>query len=236
MAAPRNNGIDHVKFCEHSRIIYWWPVWFFGYILGLLNRIYGDMYVFDQLEAGANWHSLLNLIYIIGIIFIIYVTNIRTSTTIALLVLAFVIIIVLLLVIFGGSGVIMKQVPSFSVYMNSKFYFTFSTGLLLIWAFTVFIVDQWVSAYLHAGSVTIKRLRSKKVYTMEGMIVSMTNDDFPCHHILGFGLMGDVELVAGAEKERQRIRISNAAFVGRKVEDARRMIAESTNLAPPGVN
>lgn len=137
-----NDETQGLAFSRRNRIVYWWPVWLFGYFLGLVNLSYGDHAVIKQLETGANWHSLLNLIYVFLILFVIFFTSVKTNAITVLLAIAFFVILGLLAYLIAGPDVIVEYIPSFSVFMNARFYFTFSTGLLFVWLFAVFIVGQ----------------------------------------------------------------------------------------------
>lgn len=230
MSEPESQqmGVFRVRLCGHSSTFYWWPVWFFGYILGLLTFVSGDQNLLNDIELyGANWHSLLNLLYICLILFVLYFKDNKTQG----LVHTFIITSAIILIIFGvyftmSCGVLPRNISSFLVFMNTSFFFTFSTGLLAIWLFVVFGIDQQSVWYLQPGLVIHQqKFASTRVTTMEGLTVTMTRDDWPCHFILGLGLMGDIRLVIGATG--QSIIIPNVANVSRKMREARVLLLSS---------
>jgi hypothetical protein len=225
MADEKRMQVTSVKFCGHNPIIYWWPIWLFGYVLGIASLFYDQRALFERVCNGeASWHTLVNLSYLALILFVFYFTNVHTEKMAALLAIA-IIIIVFLAAFLLGVGKYISYIPGFRVFMNSNFYFTFATGVLGIWAFVVFWVDQVEAWYLYPGSVVHSvRFQKDKTYTMEGLTISVGRDDIPCHFVLGLGMLGDVEMEVGQDKERQHVVIRNVSNVWRKNRQAHEFI------------
>jgi hypothetical protein len=215
---------DRIKFCQHSALIFWWPVWFSGYILGLLSTIFGDK-AFELIKHHtANWLTLLNLLYVGLILFVVYFTNVKTSSMHMLVYVLTTVSLVLITWLILRETDAFKYVPSmpnFLVFMNANFYFTFSTGLLLIWMLVVFIIDPRNAWYVEYGTVVHRESGiMHSAAMMEGFDVSFRRNDFPCQSVLGMRLIGDVTLTNAAKTHN----IPNVAFVHRKVNDAKGMI------------
>ena len=221
-----NNG-TRVTFTSYSQLIYWWPLWVFGYIMAGITYSFGDSYIFNNIiQHGANWYTWLNLLYTSMLLFVIYSTNVRVEGVFALLILLIFVTVVLTLTILFDVTAFAKSIPAFSLFMNTRFFLVFSVGLSTIWLITVLFVDQhrnkWV---LEPGLVKEMSFGSTKIDTMEGLKVGVSRNNFPCHYLLGFGLMGDVELKVGPDQ--RSVTILNVARVGRKRYEAELLIGAS---------
>src|SRR5262245_24077319 len=54
---PGPSGSNEIKLYSHSSIVYWWPVWVVGFILGIMTRFSGERIVVvpGDAETSRNW-------------------------------------------------------------------------------------------------------------------------------------------------------------------------------------
>jgi hypothetical protein len=187
----------------HSKILFWWPVWVFGYFMAFRT------YFFEDLSNGVNQnivttHNELSLVFILILLFVITFTNMKLPPTLSLI---FILVsaIIIILIKTGSSVKILPFIfHSAKVSMNFWFYFTVSTGLLLLWLVSAYIYDRNTIWIVKRGQVVIRYIYSQA----DDEIINATNatfvrkfDDFVCHWILGFGLVGDLYMNIGGRKE-----------------------------------
>lgn len=191
----KSNDENVLKIIGHSKIIYWWPAWFFGYTIAAIAYFFGDQYLFSLIKSnGANWYTLLNFMYILLLLFIITVTNIKMELLPTIIVFMLIFIIYIALIAFSEHFNLLKDVPGFFVFVNKNFYIAFSTGLLIVWLVSVFIVDRLTVWELQPGVLIHRRRVSRQVirYNLEGAGADISKNDVPCHAVLGLGAMGDI--------------------------------------------
>jgi hypothetical protein len=63
-----------VKIYSHSTLLYWWPAWAFGFVVGMLNLGQERFLLSDQ---HVNANSALGLSYISMLLLLIIFTNVR---------------------------------------------------------------------------------------------------------------------------------------------------------------
>jgi hypothetical protein len=177
-----------IKIIGHSKIIYWWPVWLFGYILAVYAAI-------DSAPSStASWHTFINFLYICLMLFIITVTNIKLDLMRTVIVILLVVILLGAIFLIFGHISLVKDIPAFLVFMNASFFIVFSTGLLFIWLASLFVIDRLTVWVLKPGSRwLIQRSFSGKIdHNLNDAAAHPIVDDIPCHKILGLGCMGDI--------------------------------------------
>lgn len=218
-ANQRNSGNTDqasVKIHGHSRIIYWWPVWLFGFVLAAINSGFGDKELFERLTTeGASWHTVLSLCYLSLILFIIVITNVRAHPRNALLI-VLACAVMLLLMYLGLNDKIFPHVPALLVFVNVKFLLIFSACLFIIWLVVITVIDPRYYSEVKSGELVHSELLKGHGVTLEEVVIRMKRDDW-CHFILGLGMFGDVEI----GKPNELKSWEDVFMVSRKVEEAR---------------
>jgi hypothetical protein len=187
---------------QHSNLLYWWPLWLYGYVCAALTYAFGIG--IKELAATASPGAPVKVIlfypspwmgisYIGLILFIAIFTNVRARGVYSF---------VLLLLAAGLSWLILK-IPGIEmafgwaslvrVYLNLAFYMAFSTLLLLVWLFVIVFVDHFTWWRFSPGQVIEEHRIGQATghaYNAEGMRVRRLPDDLFRHRILGLGLFG----------------------------------------------
>ena len=141
----------------------------------------------------------------------------------------------LLLAYFGWWDDVFNWMGQVAIYMNMGFYVFFSTLVLIVWAFSVFVYDRFSYWRVTPGQLTHDQVigGAQKSYDTRGMVFEKRRQDLFRHWILGFG-SGDIEIsTTGARKET--FSIPNVLFVDAKITEVQKMIAmQPDDYSTPG--
>lgn len=218
-ARDRRNRISIVS---HSKLLYWWPVWAFGYVMAALTWFTGETVQIGNLPEELIIRSNgPGLVYTLVIFFVILITNVSLRGWISGMVVMTGLFLAVLLAWLGWWDEILQALPHVNVHMNFGFYMLLSTLVFLLWLATVFIFDRLTYWRVEAGQVTLQHLvgGGAKSYDTMGMTLEDRHDDLFRHWILGFG-SGDMRMrVAG-----QTYELPNVVFAPRKVARIQELI------------
>jgi hypothetical protein len=112
-----------------------------------------------------------------------------------------------------------------SIYMNMGFYVFFSTLVLFVWAFSVFVYDRLGYWRVTPGQLTQDTVigGAQKSYDTRGMVFEKRRQDLFRHWVLSLG-SGDIQIsTTGARRET--FSIPNVLFVNAKISEVQKMIA-----------
>jgi len=192
----------HLRIYQHSNLLYWWPLWAYGYVCAGLTYAWGVGIKELAGPAGADGIAKVILFYpgpwmgisYVGLIlFVAVFTNIRARGVYSFV----------LLMLAAGIAYGVTRIPGIEkafgwaallrVYLNLAFYMAFSTLLLLIWLFVIVFVDHFTWWRFSPGQVIEEHRIGQATghaYNTEGMVVRRLPDDFFRHRILGLGIVG----------------------------------------------
>ena len=206
-----------IRIVGHSNIIYWWPVWLFGYVMFFITY-----FMEPNINTGPSWYSLTSLVYLELLLFIIMVTNIRFEGAAAINVILGTALLVMLAWLAFGKVKLLETVPALLVFANANFYLVFSSALLLMWLFAVLFYDRR-TVWLVEPSIFIAHQWPSKniVLDRSGAKFSVIRDDIACHMLLGLGRIGDIRV----ELRTGPMMIPNVVGAGRIVRQANRISA-----------
>ncbi len=182
-----------VRLVAHSNILYWWVVWFYGYMCALATYLNHVVVPFAGKQIKFFPEAWLGISYVAVLLFVVVFTNVR-----ARVLHTFIIAAVVALALVGmewrwGLGSVFSFVPEIRVEMNLAFYMMMSTGLLLIWIVVVFFIDQ-LTYWRFGGGQVVERHRlgnaTGHVYDTRGMLMRRNPDDLFRHKLLGLGFLG----------------------------------------------
>ena len=215
---------EEVRIYQHSDLIYWWPIWVYGYVCAAATWIFGRsvdigghkaVHVFPEAWLGLSFTLLFLLI--------VTLTHMKSRGVYSI-----VIALIIALLAIGvqwtyGWGRLFAGVTVLLIYMNLAFYLLVSTWLLAIWCASVFWVDRMSYWRFIPGQVVEHHLWGvDNVYDTLGMTVKKLPDDLILHKILGLGT-GDIVLSTTGATERQ-ILIENVARVRKVLPHIERLI------------
>jgi hypothetical protein len=192
----------HLRIYQHSNLLYWWPLWAYGYFCAALTYLQGTGIKelagppgADGIEKVILFHRSpwLGISYVGLILFVAVFTNIRARGVYSFV----------LLLLGAGLTYLVLKIPGIEkalgwaslvrIHLNLAFYMAFSTLLLLIWLFVIVFVDHFTWWRFSPGQVIEEHRIGQATghaYNTEGMVVRRLSDDFFRHRILGLGILG----------------------------------------------
>ena len=225
-----------IRVYSHSTFLYWWPVWLTGYIMALLTRIDGQLVDVGGSEVWMHRSKNLGVLFTLMFFLVILITNVTLrglASVVAILAFAFG---ALLLAYYGMWEDVLNWMGKVSIFMNMGFYVFFSTLVLIVWAFSVFVYDRLSYWRVTPGQLTYDAVigGAQKSYDTRGMVFEKHRQDLFRHWVLGLG-SGDIQIsTTGARRET--LNIPNVLFVDAKVSEIQKMIAmQPDQFQGPGV-
>jgi hypothetical protein len=219
----------------HSPLFYFWPIWFLGYALGLMTYFeLPEMFVRATLEnpggnVGVTEIALTDnewgVTYCIVCMLIMVISNVSMRGWASVVVIVSVLFFTLLFAYLDWWDVILDFFGKQVVYMNSGFYFFFSTIVLIPWLINFFIIDRLDYWVFVPGQAIHKKMvgLGEQTYDISGMAIYKQRDDLFRHWILGLG-SGDLR-IATSGAARQEITLHNVLFLGKKIDRIQALVA-----------
>jgi hypothetical protein len=210
---------DEVVIVGHSQLLFWWPLWLYGFFMVFWS------YIHDGSAAGeeVTIHNILSLIYIMLILLLMTFTNLRLPPTFFMIFALLSAIIILLIKQNTAAQIFPFIFNNMRASMNFEFYLIMTISLFLVWILGIFVYDRGERWVIRSGQINIYHAYR---HTDDEMINAINAnfgrklDDFVCHWILGFGIVGDIYLrLDNGRKEHLR----NVIFIrplSRKIEKA----------------
>ncbi len=229
--------IPELRIYSHSNLLYWWPVWLVGAIMGLVTWFDGSPVDFGdhtELVARAGWVGVLFTVVLFLVILMTNVTMRGVASVVAVLAILF---LAVLFAYLGWWESIIRLVPHLSVHMNLGFYVFFSVLVFVMWAISVFIYDRLTYYVIRPGQIVSDQVigGAQKSHDTHGMVFEKIRQDLFRHWILGLG-SGDLRIYTMGAR-REEIYIPNVAFVDWKVQAIQKMIAtRPTEFTAPAVS
>jgi hypothetical protein len=214
-----------LRIYSHSTFFYWWPVWLTGYIMALVTRLDGELINVGGTEVWVHKSKNLGVLFTLIFFLVILITNVTLrglASVVAILAIAFG---SLLLAYMGWWDTVLYEMGKVAIYMNMGFYVFFSTLVLIVWAFSVFVYDRLSYWRVTPGQLTHDAVigGAQKSYDTRGMVFEKHRQDLFRHWVLGFG-SGDIQIsTTGARRET--LNVPNVLFVDSKVSEIQKMIA-----------
>ncbi len=238
--APRPEG--GLRIYQHSNLLYWWPIWAWGFVCAGLT--YAQGVGVKELAATAQKVVLfhpspwMGISFIGLILFVAVFTNVRARG-----VYSFMLILVAAGLFWGamripGVETAFGWLSLLRVHLNLAFYLTFSSLLLMIWLFVIVFVDHFTWWRFSPGQVVEEHRIGQATghaYNTEGMVVRRLPDDLFRHRILGLGFLGlgTGDFIVKPPYE-ESFEILNVWKAGRKQRRMEQMIATRITEQAPG--
>jgi len=164
--------------------------------------------------------------------FILLLTIVITSVPMrglwSFLVIILLIVMALVFSLLNVWDVIFQAIDNLHIHVNMAGYLFIATALFIIWAVTVFLIDQRSYITFTPGQIRICEHIGDSVRNFDttGMTFEKQRDDLFRHIILGFG-SGDL-IVRTAGAERQEFKLSNVFGIGWKLDAVQELLREKT--------
>lgn len=216
---------EEVRVYSHSTFFYWWPVWVTGYIMAFVTYLNGEHVPIGNTEVWMHPSKNLGVLFTLIFFLVILITNVSLRGTASLVVILAAAFAIVLLAYLGMWEELLNQMGRVAIFMNMGFYIFFSSLVLFVWAFSVFVYDRLSYWRVTPGQLTHDAVigGAQKSYDTRGMVFEKHRQDLFRHWIIGFG-SGDIQIsTTGARRET--FEIPNVLFVDSKVGEIQQMIA-----------
>lgn len=191
LAEARSSASEPLRVFSHSSIIYWWPLWAFGFLFYILS--------IAGLKENMAAQRLMGLTYAVVLLFVVFSTTVRLRGANSVIFGLTVLIAIILLATSGYTGLLTSFAASLDVRMSPTFYLVVGLGVFLEWVLMFWGFDRvkfWeiVPGQMHekifwgSGNKSENGANAKCHYRA---------DDFLRHRILGLNSTGDLEIVLG---------------------------------------
>lgn len=226
-----------LKIVSHSPLVYWWPIWFIGFIMALVTYVQGTTVQFADAQVIIHPSKSLGVIYTTVLLLVIVMTHMTVRGVASLTVIVSILALTLLFAYFGWWDDIYAYVGYLAIYANLGFYVTFSTAVFLIWSLAFFVFDRFDYWIFRPGQMVHVSLlgEGEHAYDTGGISLSKLRSDLFRHWILGMG-SGDLHISTTGAKEDTFI-VSNVLFIGLKLDRIQQLAAMKPDDASdlPGV-
>jgi hypothetical protein len=178
---------------QHSNFFYWWIVWAYGFICGLLTYFDGrTAELFEGKKLYVHSSAWVGISFVALLLIVIFFTNYRVkgaNSVILILGLGFG---SLAMYYAGAWGVIFRVFPALLIFMNLAFYISLSTALLLLWSLATFGLDRLTYWEFTPGQVTrYNRIgEGSQSFDAHGLHLDRVADDILINKILGLRFLG----------------------------------------------
>jgi hypothetical protein len=227
--------VPELRIYSHSNLLYWWPVWLIGAIMGLITWFDGlpvDFGDHTELVARASW---VGVIFTIVLFLVILMSNVMLRGVASVVAVLAILFLAVLFAYLGWWESIIRLLPHLSVHMNLGFYVFFSTLIFLTWVVSVFFYDRLSYYVIRPGQIISDQVigGAQKSWNTQGMVFEKVRQDLFRQWVLGLG-SGDLHIYTMGAK-RDELYIPNVVFVDWKVQAIQKMIATrpSEFTAPP---
>lgn len=197
-ASSAPQGGPEIRIYGHSAIIFWWPVWAYGFVCAALTYAQGVPLMLPGSPKPILVHpdAWVGLSFTLVLLLVIVATSVRARGVNALLLIALI----------AGAAVatyfIMKMPglwsspPALLLHMNLAFYLLVSSVLFIVWFVIVFFVDRM--SFLRVRGTQVERVqlfgsamgRAPKSWSVLHIRLARYSDDLIAHKILSLGFLG----------------------------------------------
>jgi len=177
---------------QHSNFFYWWIVWAYGLVCGLLTYLDGrTVNLFAEKQLHVHSSAWVGISFVSLLLIVIFFTNYRVRGANSLIMILALGFIAMIMQQMGLWGVIFSRFPALLIFMNLAFYLSLSTALLILWIIATFILDRMTYWEFTPGQVTQRRRigGSKQSFDAHGLHLDRVSDDILINNILGLGFL-----------------------------------------------
>jgi hypothetical protein len=182
-----------VRVYQHSNFFYWWVVWAYGFVCGLLTFIDGrTVELFEEKKLYVHSSAWVGISFVALLLIVIFFTNYRVKGANSVILILGLVVAAFAMYFGGVWGAIFRVFPLLLIFMNLAFYLFLSTALLLLWAFATFVLDSLTYWEFTPGQVTRYRRvgEGSQSFDAHGLHLDRIADDILINKILGLRFLG----------------------------------------------
>ena len=221
-----------IRVQQHSMIIYWWPVWLLGIVFAIMSFVGGQQIEIEEQTMWFYPSRNMGVIFLTVFVIVFSFTNIAFRGLASLLVAMALLIIVLVCSLLGVWDSLFSLEQHLSVHMDGGFYLFVSLFVFAAWSSTLFFFDRFTYCEFRPGQMIVRNIigGGSRTFDTRGMAVYKLQDDPLRHWLLGFGT-GDLH-IATTGAESMTIEVRNVAFIDRKLQIIKELVAMAPDTDP----
>lgn len=165
------------------------------------------------------------VLFMVTLLVVIFVTNVPLRGLWTFLSLALIVVLALFLSLLKLWDAIFDAFGALHIHINLAGYLFVGTGVLVLWAVSVFVFDRRTYIIFTPGQIRVCEHIGDSVQTFPTVGVSLEKlrDDIFRHYILGFG-SGDLVVRVGGNQPRE-IRMPNVLGIGWQLKEVENVLA-----------
>src|SRR5579863_2945593 len=121
-----------IRVYAHSRLLYWWPVWFCGYVMTAITHFYGQPHQIGAEQELFYPGSNLGMIFILTLTLVVLITNVTVRGLGSVIVILSLALGALLLAYFHKWDAVLGWLGNLKIHFNLGAYFWLSTMIFAI--------------------------------------------------------------------------------------------------------
>ena len=192
-----SKGKGDLRIYQHSNLLYWWPIWVYGFACAALTYVQGvgvrELASAEDKVVLFHPSPWLGISFIVLVLFVAVFTNVRARGVYSFMLILVAAGLFWAVLHIPGIQTAIGWLSLLRVHLNLAFYLTFSILLMSIWLFVIVFVDHFTWWRFSPGQVIEEHRIGQATghaYNTEGMVVRRLPDDLFRHRILGLGLIG----------------------------------------------
>ena len=173
-------------------------------------------------------------VFCVVLILTVVITNVQLRGLWSFLVLLMLVVVALLITLIpNGWDQLLRALGNLHIYINMAGYLFIATVVFVLWAVSVLIFDQRTYMVVSPGQIRVCEHVGASIRTFDttGLTFEKQRDDLFRHWLLGF-FSGDL-IVRTAGAERETIRLPNVLWIGWRLEEVQRLLAEKATVSAP---
>jgi hypothetical protein len=166
-------------------------------------------------------------VFCVVLLLTMVITNLPARGLWSFMVILVIIILVLVITLIpGGWDSLLGAMYNLQVYINMAGYLFIATAVFLLWAGSVFMLDRRTYMVVEPGQVRLCESVGASIRNIDatGLVFEKQRDDLFRHWILGF-FSGDLIIHL---RNKEQIRLPNVLWIGWKLDDAQRLLRETS--------
>jgi hypothetical protein len=182
-----------LRIYQHTNFFYWWVVWAYGFICGILTYIDGrTVALVNGKELHVHSSAWVGISFVALLLIVAFFTNYRVKGPYSVILILGLVVAAFAMYFADVWSFIFRVFPALLIFMNLAFYLSLSTALFLLWALATFGLARLSYWEFTPGQVTrYQRIgEGSQSWDARGLHLDRVADDILINKILGLRFLG----------------------------------------------
>jgi hypothetical protein len=152
-----SKGKGDLRIYQHSNLLYWWPIWVYGFVCAALTYVQGvgvsELASAEDKVVLFHPSPWLGISFIVLVLFVAVFTNVRARGVYSFMLILVAAGLFWAVLHIPGIHTAIGWLSLLRVHLNLAFYLTFSILLMSIWLFVIVFVDHFTWWRFSPGQV-----------------------------------------------------------------------------------